>query len=360
MFSEQIERTRAKEQRLREDNERIHNKELQLYEKEAHIKQTEADFYKQQVQIRTLQQASQHPLLRQEQLAALLIARPETNVRDLERVIAQGTNGPQSLHTQGHWLLRNKKFQTWLNSETTRGLFVNDNLQSTKQPSSMQFACVTLIQGLIESQDATTLSFFCSLHAYGRTTTEGPQGLIQSLISQLLPLHRFDVGFIDEAYLDNLRRFRTDYFCDLFTRLVKQMPNHTVLFCIIDSISVFDVSKYGSDMSLITEALSKLTQALASTPGAPMFKVLMTTSKSSKRIRNSFLPEDSIAVPPQAEDGREVSGSYILRHAQQIIKSPVKGSQPNPRQESIGSEDPVTEPLDLLGDVQSDSEDGEP
>ena len=342
------------EQRLiSEEKQKIHEQEIRLQEKEAQIGQAEAQLLRYREQHLKMQQVTLTP----DQLFELLDVPPDMAAQDLGRVTAQGRSWPSSLYAEGHWLLRNKKFQTWLHSEETGCLLVNQNQTSSESNSSMSFACTSLIEALDVSHEATIISFFSSLHAKGETLVEGPAGLLRSLISQLLPLKSYDLGFVDDGSLEDLSHYDIGSLCSLFDMLVQQLAEETVLFCIIDGISPFEKSKYGDSVAIFLSMLSQLTEALAMSPGNLVFKVLVTASKSSKSLKGCFASGDTIVVPPEASDGRDLSGKYLLKHATRLLQSP-RGppSQDSRHQRSYFMEEDG-EAEDLLGDIPSDSED---
>ena len=299
----------------------------------------------------------QQAILTPDRLSELLDVPADMTSQDLGRLTIQGRSWPSSLYAEGHWLLRNKKFQAWLHSEETGRLLVNQNQTSSESNSSMSFACTTLIEALNKTQEATIISFFSSLHAKGETSVEGPAGLLRSFISQLLPLQSYSLDFVDDGDLENLRRHDIGALCNLFAMLVQQLAEETVLFCIIDGISTFEKSRYGDSVAVFLAMISQLTETLAVSLGSPILKILVTTSKSSKGLKSCYKSQDTIVVPQEASAGRDISGSYLLKHATKMLESPPGVPSQASRHRSMGSMDEDGDAEDLLGDIASDSGD---
>lgn len=340
---------------IREEKKKIREDKMRLLEKEANLNRTEAQFYKQKAGRLQLQQ----PILQPDQLVSLLVVHPTMGVQDLDNMASQGKTGPSASYARSYWLLRNRRFQAWLQSVDTGGFLVSENGLSQQRISSTSFTCVTLIQGLMDSPEAVIICFFCSVHSRGRTSAEGPQGLMRSLISQLLATQTFDLGFIDQNSVEKLQNFDLSYLCHMFSMLVEQLPQETTLFCIIDSIAVFQAPKYGEGISLIMDMFSNLITTLKLCSRAPIFKLFMTTSKSVKSVSKYFPSVSSISVPAVAGDGRDVSGTYLVKHARKTLGSPNKDPQQVIQQQRPEA-GRIDEHLGSLLEITSDSSEESP
>ena len=324
-----------------------------VLETQIQLSQAQAEFFRQ----RALKLGSQRPLdpaqsaFTLDHLRTLLDVSPERDARDLEQISRKGKNGTSS-HAQSYWLLSHSKFRTWLNSNESHSLIVEGNDSSSERISPTSFVCATLIHCLKGTQQVTPIAFFCSLHTGEGVSLRGPQGLMRSLIHQLLPVQDFDLGFINDSYAERVHLQDLLWLCDLFVRLVDQLSEDRVLFCVIDSVSVFERQKYGNGVFQVMEKLSMLTRTLGS---VPIFKLLLATGRVSKQMRNHFSPDDCITVKGDSEDGRVLTGSYLKRHTRQLFdaqnKLPATVSQDEP-----APEDTQEEGSSLLPDITSESD----
>ena len=101
--------------------------------------------------------------------------------------------------------------------------------------------------------------------------------------------------------------------------------------------------------------LSKLTNTLAMSAGVPILKVLISTSKSIKSIKPFFSSENTIVVPPEATNGPDISGSYLLRRATKILQPWTSIPPQTLQHQRPNTEEEGEAPVDLLGDILSDS-----
>ena len=244
-------------------------------------------------------------------------------------MVLQGNTTDEKHTKQTFWLLCNKRLQSWLKSANTAELLINEDRNAERRQSLTSSACTTLIQSLSQSAECPVISFFCGLHYKSRgTSADGPQGLMQSLISQVLSFHAFDLSFIDHHILDGLQRQETSSLSLLFKFLVESLGEEAVLFCVIDDYRAFQSPEFDNDLTMILTMFSKLMADLRSDPRSPILKLLMTDSKSVKSIKQYFPSMTSMIIPVTAGDGRDISSSYLARDASKMLSSPRTDSQP--------------------------------
>ena len=336
------------------EREKLRSEERAILEKQFQLKQAEADFYRQRAQKLETQRplSSAQAAFTTENLRTLLDVPSERDARDLEQVSEIGKNAPSSSHTKSYWLLEHSAFRAWLNSNESHSLVIDENEPSLERISSTSFVCATLIQGLKETQQATAIAFFCGLHTGKSALLRGPQGLMRSLIHQLLPVQDFDVGFVNDGYAKEVESHNVMWLCDLFVRLIDQLNEGSVLFCVIDCVAAFEKQKYGNGIFLVVEKLAMLTRTLGS---APVFKFLLTSPKVSKQMRNRFSSDDCIVLRKGSEDGRVFTGNYLNRQTRRLFDAQEESPGASP-QDGQAPEDDHEEGLSLLPDIKGDSD----
>ena len=344
---------------MRSENSAMLEKKVQLYEREVRIRQAEVNLYKEQIH----RLGSQLPLSSAqlahitEYLRSLLNVSPERDARDRAHISREGRNAPSASLAKSYWILNHQTFRAWLVSDESCNLLLNgdDRSLESERITTTSLVCATLIQALEDSEQATPLAFFCSLHTGDGASLRGPQGLMRSLINQLLPLQDFDLNFINQNYAEMIRCQDVWWLCDLFIRLVDQLSKDEILFCVIDGTSAFEKQKYGNGILLVVDHLSKLALKLGS---VPVFKFLLTTSKASRQIKELFASKDCITVRKSSEEGREVTGNYLVKHAKKLL---APGEMPplTVLREVHSTEGTSVKDSSLIADIQSDSEDGD-
>ena len=212
-----------------------------MLEKQIQLREAELELYRKWAQgLNTQRQLkSVSSAFPQQQLRTLLDVPDEKDARDLEQVSRLGKHGPSSSHTKSFWLLSHSSFRTWLKSNESQSLLLDGNNPTSERISASSIVCATLLQSLKESQQATPISFFCSLHTGESASLRGPQGLMRNLLHQLLPIQDFDLSFINDSYAEKVYSQDLLCLCDLFERLVNQLDEDRVLFCIIERVASF-------------------------------------------------------------------------------------------------------------------------
>lgn len=341
-------------QNLRLEKEKVKEEQRMVLKKQIQLEQAWGEFHRQRAQALSTQRSSKSvpSAFPQQRLRTLLEVPNEEDTRDLEQVSRIGKNTRSSSHIYSLRLLGHSSFRTWLKSNQSQSLLIDGNNSSFERISTSSIMCATLIQSLKNTQQATSIAFFCSLHTGESASLRGPQGLMRSLLHQLLPLQDFDLSFVNDSYAEKVYSQDLLCLCDLFERLINQLEEDRVLFCVIDSVFLFEKQRYGNDIFLVVDRLLMLTRRHES---AYIFKLLLAGPKVSKQMKNRFSLDDCIIVTKGSEDGRVFTGSYLSRQTRRLFddqeKSPPATIARNDDPPEDGHED-----SSFLTELNSDSD----
>lgn len=133
------------------------------------------------------------------------------------------------------------------------------------------------------------------MHDNPQDPTCGPQGIIRSLISQVLRQSDVNLDFISMLARPLIEKLNVRALCDCFRKLVKQLPARIVLFCVIDAISFIKTDLWATETAKVIGDLRDL--AHDSETGA-IFKLLVTSPRRSEVIVSIFEPEARLNVSP--------------------------------------------------------------
>ncbi|KAK0672653.1 hypothetical protein QBC41DRAFT_313089 [Cercophora samala] len=192
--------------------------------------------------------------------------------------------------------MRSQRLQNWITETTSSALFLNFN--ATRNHHSTSFVAAKLANS-IKSSSVLVLTFFCGLHTKHRTDDPdfGVTGMMRSLTSQLLLAYpNFDlhtVRLIQEKDMDD-----AEDLCEIFCRLVAQLPRQKTLFCILDGVTGFeDNSSLREESEIVVKQLIDII-AWTAEYGC-CFKLLLTSPRSSRVLYKYLLnPEqDSVWLP---------------------------------------------------------------
>lgn len=236
-------------------------------------------------------------LISQQQLLDIFAVDSGNAVHDMELAIRQSMALDPSSQGQAYALLRSREFNIWLKSGTSRVLLVNGNSTSalTNRTSPISLICATLVQSLVDVQSVVCVQFFCGLHSSGNDSLSGPRGLMRSLISQLLLIQNFDLGFISSrSYRDQIHDCELGHLCGLFQTLVHQIPIDTVVFCVIDGISLYERLDWREETCYVVGKVREIAESPALNA---IFKLLLTTPGRSRYIKEHISPQDQLVLP---------------------------------------------------------------
>jgi hypothetical protein len=208
-----------------------------------------------------------------------------------------------------HWVLQSSRFKYWVQSRNSDVLVVDGNLgDGTARYSSMSLLSGMLVQSLRPREPAQVLHFFCGAHNSKSDPVGGPSGLVRSLIVQLLSLQVFDLNFVNSSYWkEGLRTHDLLTLGRLFHRLLEQLTG-TIVFCIIDSVSVFETNPWLGELRSILQTLldTAADQALD-----VRFKLLATSTTRSRGWGDMLDHRYKLTVPADAGATRLVTSRTL-------------------------------------------------
>lgn len=185
-------------------------------------------------------------------------------------------------------------FREWQAEDESPPLFIEGGPPvSSRRSTALSIVSSTLVKVNQDSPKATSIYFFCGMHDNPQDTVCGPQGMIRSLISQVLRQFDVNLEFISMLIRPLIEKLNLRALCDCLGKLVKQLPARTVIFCVIDGISFFETTLWSNDTAKVIGDLRDL--AYDNETGA-IFKLLVTSPRRSKHVASIFEPETRLNV----------------------------------------------------------------
>ena len=248
---------------------------------------------------------------------------------DLEHMLRQGRNININDQSQALSLLQIQQFQNWIASQHSTVLLVDGNMDSAvARVSPMSLLCASLVLSVLDHRPAISLHYFCGLHVASNSPLYGPAGLIRSLLMQLLLVSKvihvdgkllnidhtmFNLNFIDNRlYRDDLEAHNIAALCHTFKLLIDQLPMDITVFCIIDSINLYERPEWLDDLVQIVKCLNQITQ---DTRLQPIFKLLMTSARTSRYVQHHIEPEQRVRVRQGKGDGKGITQRSVMNAA---------------------------------------------
>jgi hypothetical protein len=156
-----------------------------------------------------------------------------------------------------------------------------------------------LVQVFREVIATLGLHFFCGQHVASIDDLKGPRGLIRSLLAQLVLaiLQNQPDGPLDAVNLTNFswnyESIPTEDFCQAFRLLLRQIPAHVTVLCLIDDITRFERDSWSEDYA----SLMNMLNGVISDQGiGAKFKVLMTSPTKSRWLQDKLTPAQHVEL----------------------------------------------------------------
>ena len=235
--------------------------------------------------------------------------------QDLGYVLRQSNNFKTDTLGHGRWLMTTAKFKNWLAGGTSDLLLVDGHCDRARigKTSPMSIFCANFIASVVKLSSTIVLHFFCGQHATFEDPLRGPNGLLRSLICQLLlypntPEPNLEALSQQQLYND-LKGHELNALLHLFQQLVHQIPRGTLVFCIIDGISEYETRTKNS-----TEDLRSIISSLQSIvrQAGPTFKILMTSANKSTEIAKQIPSEQRVSLRAGNTYSRPISERTFL------------------------------------------------
>jgi hypothetical protein len=183
------------------------------------------------------------------------------------------------------YLLRTDEFDSWITKHQSSLLLVEGYLPHiTQAVTSLSVFGSTLVSSLVNSPSSVVLFFFGGLHTdEDGTSYSGPSGLIRSLITQLLlndKLPKHELNFLTEDFIAACEEENIKALCELFERLVLQVPSYTQVFCVLDGLAWYEQHPWTSDLHYIADMFGHLAMQMDRTQMRALKVLIMFAGRS--------------------------------------------------------------------------------
>ncbi|KAI1170750.1 hypothetical protein F4777DRAFT_567996 [Nemania sp. FL0916] len=178
-------------------------------------------------------------------------------------------------------IFHDTRFVSWLESDESCTILVDGNMESSSRNrvSAMSLLCANFVLSMTKLEPHNVcLHFFCGLHDSPAQPWQGPKGLLQSFIIQLLAglkaRNRLSLDFLFmRTQIKRLKAGDMDELCRVCHELIRQFSSETTVYCIIDGIQRFHRDPGLADSDSLLRFLKAVTRDEYL---KPTFKVLMT------------------------------------------------------------------------------------
>lgn len=222
---------------------------------------------------------------------------------DIKAILRIAWTLPRSAQDRAVTLMQSPKLHAWIASTEPSILLVNGNYNASARQSPLSFVCAKLvdsIQPVSQENRARTPSifahaFFCGLHMKSKDPDSGLGGLMRSLLAQLLVTYPdFNLSIIQR--LRDIDSNSVSSLCEIFSTLIMQIPPQTMVFCMIDGITLHESSaSQTEDVHKVVQTLVALTRSCKE--HGCILKVLLTSPGNSRAVYKDLDKADVMWMP---------------------------------------------------------------
>lgn len=228
---------------------------------------------------------------------------PSEDFRRLHRA-CQSVEPSDSQIAQG--VFEGARFSKWFDEDDSAALFIEGGpiLADLGRFASLTLMSCLLIKYLEGKEPAISIYHFCGRHISSRDPIQGPQGLMRSLIFQVVRLFDSQVNLsfaTSHRYREQLKSHSIRTLCECFASIIKQLPPETVLFCIIDNIDCFEKPQWAEDCRFVIREIQDL---LYEDEVGPVFKLLVTSPGRSRYVGATFTSQCRLLLSSAGFAGR--------------------------------------------------------
>jgi hypothetical protein len=260
--------------------------------------------------------------LNQPQLFDLLNLGSRSPEGELQRVISAGRTQSLALQSRAVWLLRSSRLQRWLNSPNSDAVLIHGNSDAAKI-SPVSLFCALLVQSLVAVEPARVVHFFCGIHSAPQDPLTGAQGLLRSLIGQLLCQDQYKLAFLTRRDIHRIKTNELGALQELFANLVMQLGPGTALFCVLDGINFYETDEHAMYAGSVFTQILNLVRADES---RAVVKFLVTSPSRTRLVGEAFPAENQVAVPRiMTKEGYELNGRRFVTATGESLEQLVDG-----------------------------------
>lgn len=227
---------------------------------------------------------------------------PEEHIR---RCIGQMASLDTGQQDKILYILESNSFQSWLHEPDSPIFLVRAETTPPDIINFMSVCTASLISTIHSCTEFVVFSVFCGMRKSISLSEQdsGVLGILRALNGQMLSRILVKHVSMKSSFQENEKVWSkshtsTKYAWILFKSLISLLPNNTVVFILLDSISRISGNK--AEVDELVESILKIATKRVKDMGI-VFKVLVTDVLPTSRIRTMTKEQHSLYVPDDVE-----------------------------------------------------------
>ncbi|KAH9239013.1 hypothetical protein K456DRAFT_32432 [Colletotrichum gloeosporioides 23] len=268
------------------EREHFQARELRLEEKNQNLS-LEVETLRRKVSQHSITEQPRVSLIESVPLVEILGISLGNLADDLATVVGHSERFDSDDRAKAQWLLQTDEFRSWLRENHSSLLLVDGELQDS-MISPLSGICGGIVGALMQNRGSAVAFFFAGLHVDMQQPDidSGPVPMMRSLIAQLLMspnLPSRDLSFMSKDMIKGCRDGDFPVLCEVFVKIIKQVPTQTTVYCIIDGVSWYEQGRWLDDLDQFATALEYITKRNNAGRSGSL-KVLLTSPTQSTEI----------------------------------------------------------------------------
>lgn len=199
--------------------------------------------------------------------------------------------------------MQSPKLHVWIKVPESSILFVNGNDNASSRQFPLSFVCAKLMDSIQSITNAESHAsggifahgFFCGQHLHPKDPNGGIDGMMRSLLGQLLVAHgNFKLTTVER--LKRMDQSNVDSLCEMYFRLIMQLSRQETVFCTIDGMTFHEGSWRCREALTVVGTLVRLMERCTGDQHC-VFKVLLTCSGTSRTLYKKIAKKDVLWMP---------------------------------------------------------------
>ncbi|CAH0042431.1 unnamed protein product [Clonostachys rhizophaga] len=240
--------------------------------------------------------------------------------RDIQTCLRNGYASDEAFQAKAAKLIESAALKDFIISNSNQGALLingNEDMSTTEGASPVSLVSARIVVASESTPQALCLSFFCMEHRpYGGPPgPPAPAAMMASLTAQLLTKmeaksFNIDLSFSDDLEAEDIYGLNLKTLCLIFSELAKQIPEGTILICLIDGIDMYEKVDFREDVDTIMRRMARQVSKRTNV----IFKLIVTCTGRARAIQTHFASVINMeeSVEPDDSSRWRVHNSDIL------------------------------------------------
>ncbi|CAH0046130.1 unnamed protein product [Clonostachys solani] len=244
--------------------------------------------------------------------------------RDIQTCQRNGYASDEAFQAKAAKLIQSQELKNFITSNSNLGTLLingNEDMSATEGASPVSLVSARIALASANTPQTLCLSFFCTEHrSYGGPPgPPAPAAMMASLTAQLLNKmaersFSVDLSFCDDLKTEDISGFNLKTLCVIFSELAKQIPEGTILICLIDGIDLYETGDFREDVDTIMRRMARQVAKRTNM----IFKLIVTCNGRARAIQTHFASVINMEESVEPDDSSQwrIDNSNILRDLQ--------------------------------------------